>query len=340
VRFQVGQSRRLYENFENATLGHALEALHTQICFELHEAALSPRGKLVARLQLPFGGHVPVGMRWSCEKPACRYPCIQVLLYSAHQLCTNAFSVRRAATAQMRLRKNVVLPENRRTIGYVRVSTEEQAKEGVSLSAQEARIAAYCAAMGFDVPEVVRDAGDSAKNLQRPGMAKVVAGVRAGTVERIVVLKLDRLTRSMRDLTNLLDLFAKKRVALVSVGESLDTSSASGRLVVNMFGIVAQWERETIAERTATALAHKRHQGQVYGAIPFGYTRVGDALIPEPREQAALAKAIKLDRAGASFREIAAHLSALGVMPHRARAWHASSVRAVLRSRLVQEGRR
>lgn len=237
----------------------------------------------------------------------------------------------------MRARKSVPVTENRKTIAYVRVSTQDQATEGVSLDAQEARIASYCVAMGFDVSEVIRDAGESAKSLQRPGIARILADVRAGSIERVVVLKLDRLTRSTRDLADVLDLFAKADAALLSVAENLDTASACGRLVVNMLGVVAQWEREAIAERTATALCHKRQQRTAYGTTPFGYVRVGDALVSEPREHEALQEAMRMDRAGASFREIGARLTAIGVAPHRGKAWHGSSVRAMLRSRIALE---
>ena len=237
----------------------------------------------------------------------------------------------------MRARKNVAATQDRKTVAYVRVSTQDQATEGVSIDAQEARVAAYCTAMGWPVSEVIRDAGESAKSLQRPGMARVLADVRAGIVERVVIVKLDRLTRSVRDLGDVLDLFAKSDAALVSVGESLDTSSACGRLILNVMGSIAQWEREAIGERTSTALAHKRQHRRAYGATPFGYVRVADALIPEPREQAALEEAVRMDREGASFREIAARLGEIGVMPHRGAKWHASSVRAVLRSKMATE---
>ncbi len=161
--------------------------------------------------------------------------------------------------------------------------------------------------------------------------------MRCGLVERIVVAKLDRLTRSVRDLADLIDLCAKHDVALVSVGETLDTSTAAGRMVVNMLGVVAAWEREAIGERTASALAHKRHQHVVYGPTPFGYRREGRDLLPDPAEQRALQEAQRMDDAGASFREIAAMLTKRGVMPHRGRAWHASCVRVMLRSRIASE---
>lgn len=227
--------------------------------------------------------------------------------------------------------------DDRRTIAYVRVSTQDQATEGVSLGAQEARIGAYCAAMGWGAAETVRDAGESAKSLKRPGIGAVLEAMRRGLVERIVVAKLDRLTRSVRDLADLMDLCAKHDVAIVSVGETLDTSTAAGRMVVNMLGVVAAWEREAIGERTASALAHKRQKRVAYGPTPFGYRREGGSLIPQPAEQVALRDAQRMDAAGASFREIGAMLARRGVMPRRGKAWHASSVRAMLRSRIASE---
>lgn len=237
----------------------------------------------------------------------------------------------------MKPRHKQAAKADRATAVYVRGSSDEQALTGVSLDAQETRIRSYCAAMGWPVSEVIRDAGESAKSLKRPGIGKILAAVRRGEVERVVILKLDRATRSTRDLADLLDLFAKYDTALVSVSESLDTSSASGRLVVNMLGVVAQWEREAIAERTSAALTYKRQSRQVYGTTPFGYSRDGETLVPCDSEQAALAEAVRMDRAGASFREIGRMLTARGCTPKRGKSWYASSVRAVLRSRMAAE---
>jgi len=205
------------------------------------------------------------------------------------------------------------------------------------MAAQEARIAAYCTAMGWHVSEVISDAGESAKTLKRPGIVRLLEYVSAGGIERIVVAKLDRLTRSVRDLAELIDLCTKHDVALVSVGETLDTSTAAGRMVVNMLGVVAQWEREAIGERTATSLAHKRRQRLTYGPTPFGYRRDGQTLVPVTCEQTALREAIRMDRSGFSFRQIARYFDEQHVRPHRGKAWYASTVRDVLRSRIVTE---
>jgi len=225
----------------------------------------------------------------------------------------------------------------RRTVAYTRVSTEEQAREGVSLAAQEARIAAYALALGWEVSEVISDAGASAKSLRRPGIDRVIAGIRAGEIDRLVILKLDRATRSTRDLATLLELFAAHGASLVSVSEHLDTASAAGRLVVNMLGVVAQWEREAIAERTSLALSHKRSQGHAYGPTPFGYRREGTELVEVAVEQEAIREARRMNGAGETYRAIARMLEERSVRPHRGQTWHASTVRAMLMSRIAQE---
>jgi site-specific DNA recombinase len=101
-------------------------------------------------------------------------------------------------------------------------------------------------------------------------------------------MKLDRLTRSVRDLADILDAFNASDAALVSIGEHLDTSSAGGRLMLNLLASVSQWEREAIGERTAVALTHKRSMGLAYGPTTFGYRREGATLIPHQVEQDAL----------------------------------------------------
>ena len=121
-----------------------------------------------------------------------------------------------------------------KAIGYVRVSTIAQADFGISLEAQEAKIRAMACVQGVEIDEVIVDAGESAKSLDRPGMDRLLRMIDGGEVKLVIVCKLDRLTRSISDLAVLLARFEKRSVALVSVAESLDTSSASGRLVLNV----------------------------------------------------------------------------------------------------------
>jgi DNA invertase Pin-like site-specific DNA recombinase len=134
----------------------------------------------------------------------------------------------------------------------------------------------------------------------------------------VIVAKLDRLTRSVKDLCGLLELFEKRKVALISVTESLDTGSAAGRLVITIIGAVSQWEREAIGERTRDALQHKRGNGERVGNIEFGYRLSADGLHLEPDlvEQAALSAIRELRTGGHSLRRIAATLNGHG---HRTR---------------------
>src|SRR5262245_43477626 len=162
-----------------------------------------------------------------------------------------------------------------RAVGYVRVSTEKQADGGVSLDAQAAKIRAMAVVQGVALVETILDAGESAKSLDRPGMARVLALVDAGAIETVIIAKLDRLTRSVADLAELLKRFERRGVSLVSVADSLDTRSAAGRLVLNIMVSVSQWEREAIGERTRDALRHKRAKGERVGTVPYGY-RVAD----------------------------------------------------------------
>lgn len=197
-----------------------------------------------------------------------------------------------------------------RAIGYVRVSTEKQADRGVSIAAQAEKIRAMAVVQGADVVGVVVDAGTSAKSLRRPGMARVLALVDTRAVDAVIVAKLDRLTRSIVDLAELLRRFERRDVSLVSVADSLDTRSAAGRLVLNIMVSVSQWEREAIGERTGDAMRHKQAHGERVGTVPYGYRLSGDGvkLEADDLEQGILLRICELSAAGLTTRQIAAQL--------------------------------
>src|SRR3984893_18268383 len=142
-----------------------------------------------------------------------------------------------------------------RAIGYVRVSTDRQAEQGVSLEAQSEKIRAMALVHDAELLDIIVDSGESAKSLQRPGMERLLGLVDGKHVQAVIVAKLDRLTRSVKDLCELLERFERRGVALISVAESLDTSSAAGRLVLNVMTAVSQWEREAMASVRAMPCA-------------------------------------------------------------------------------------
>src|SRR5678816_3251056 len=131
---------------------------------------------------------------------------------------------------------------------------------------------------GIELVDLIIDAGESAKSLNRPGMTQLLALVDARAVDIVIIAKLDRLTRSVKDLAELLERFSRRGVSLVSVAESLDTGTAAGRLVLNIMTAVSQWEREAIGERTRDAMHHKRAKGERVGTLPFGYHTAADGL--------------------------------------------------------------
>lgn len=222
----------------------------------------------------------------------------------------------------------------KRAIGYCRVSTEGQADRGVSLDAQAEKIRAMATVQDAALVDVIVDGGESGKSLQRPGIERLLATVDRREVQIVIIAKLDRLTRSVRDLGELLERFQRRGVALVSVGESLDTGSAAGRLVLNVMASVSQWEQEAIGERTRDALRHKRAQGFRAGNVPFGYSLAedGQTLLVCVEEQQVLSTIRGLRQNRASLRAIASELNARGLRTRSGAGWQHQYVANLLRA--------
>lgn len=203
------------------------------------------------------------------------------------------------------------------------MSTEKQADKGVSLDAQRAKVQQYAALYDLDLVDVIVDAGVSAKSLDRPGLGRALAMLKKDAAEAILVVKLDRLTRSVRDLGELVEkFFASGKWALLSVGEQIDTRSAAGRLVLNVLGSVSQWEREATGERTSVAMQHKAASGEYIGGdLPYGYKLDADGvhLVEDDAEQAVLRQARVLREAGLSLRAVAGELARRGFRSRRER---------------------
>lgn len=221
------------------------------------------------------------------------------------------------------------------TLVYIRVSTDKQATEGDSLEAQREKAAAYATLYGLTVVEVIVDAGESAKTLDRPGLTRALEMLRDGAAGALLVCKLDRLTRSVRDLGELVETyFAPGKAALLSVAEQVDTRSASGRLVLNVLASVSQWEREAIGERTRDVLASKRARGErVSRHAPFGF-RVADdnRLERDEREQAILVTARELAATGLSLAAVAAELAGRGMLSRAGTPFAKPQIHKMLRS--------
>lgn len=219
-----------------------------------------------------------------------------------------------------------------KTVAYIRVSTEKQAEQGHSLEAQESKLKAYAALYDLDLVELVVDSGVSAKTLNRPGLQKALGMLQEGKAEAILVLSLSRLTRSVRDLGELVEsYFAQGKNALLSVSEQIDTRSAAGRLVLNVLASVSQWEREAIGERTKNVLQHMKSEGRrVGGKVRYGFQDVDGKLVPIESEQRVIRAARDLHAQGRSWNWIASKLNAQGFTSRAGTGFQAVQVQKML----------
>ena len=230
-----------------------------------------------------------------------------------------------------------------RFVGYVRVSTQEQAESGHSLDAQRRRIAAWCEAQGCELAEVYSDEGISGAvpPEDREGLKAALDAV-SRYADGIIVLKLDRLSRSVVDMLELVDLARAQDFRLVSVTESLDTDSAAGRLVLSVLSVMSQFERELIGERTSAAMQELKAKGRGYSRFtPWGLrTECGQWEVPKGYEGKLIPHSIERDFAtvirewrGESAAGMAAHFRHVGSMhPRTGEPWTAENVRSVRRS--------
>jgi DNA invertase Pin-like site-specific DNA recombinase len=220
-----------------------------------------------------------------------------------------------------------------KAFGYCRVSTAGQAEDGVSLEAQEARIAAWCLANDVELARVFTDAGLSGKRADnRPALQEALDAVsKEGGV--LIVYSLSRLARSTKDTIAIGERLAKAGADLVSLSERIDTTTAAGKMIFRMLAVLAEFERDLVSERTKTALAHKKAKGQRCGQIPFGFSVAEDGvtLVSNSAEQEAIALVRQLRADGLSIRKIVDEMNSRGVRTKEGGRWHIATVQRVLR---------
>ncbi|MFO0754323.1 MAG: recombinase family protein [Thermodesulfovibrionales bacterium] len=213
--------------------------------------------------------------------------------------------------------------------GYIRVSTSEQAMEGISLENQRAKITAYCALHDLELVEIIEDAGKSGKNLNREGVQDLLTKAKGKRIDAVIVYKLDRLSRKVLDTLTLIETFEKCGITFHSLNEKIDTGTAMGRFFLNITASLAQMERDLISERTRDALQHKISNNERAGQVPYGWKLAedGNTLLPVPEEQEVIAAIKKLHGRGMGYRAICRELEAIG----NGRKWHPQTVKNILK---------
>ncbi len=162
---------------------------------------------------------------------------------------------------------------------YPRVSTEDQSRFGHSLDEQEDRLQKLCEFKGYKIYKVYREEGVSAKNMERPKFQEMIRDMKDGKINKIIVYKLDRLTRSIRDLETICTMLEDYNCSLESVAEEINTETANGKFFIRMLTILAQLEIERTSERTKFGLVGAAKKGHISGSTPFGYKREEKELI-------------------------------------------------------------
>ncbi|MHB9134724.1 MAG: recombinase family protein [Armatimonadota bacterium] len=228
---------------------------------------------------------------------------------------------------------------NEQCVCYTRVSTEEQVREGVSLDAQEERLKGYCMMTGLTITAMIREEGVSGRTplAHRPGGKELQHLIHGKQVQHIVGLKLDRLFRDAEDCLRQTREWDKAGITLHLLdlgGQAVNTSSAMGRMMLTMVSAFAELERNLIAERTASALQHKKQNRQAYSPTPFGYQRKGNVLIPDPQELTVITRIQTMHAEGTSLRHIAKTLNMEGIPSKRGGQWHASTLWYLLQNDL------
>jgi site-specific DNA recombinase len=174
----------------------------------------------------------------------------------------------------MSIKKEIQARNVLRVALYLRVSTQEQAKEGYSIGEQEERLKKYCEAMGWDIYKIYIDPGYSGGDTNRPGLQTMIDDVKENKVDKVVVYKLDRLSRSQLDTLFLIEkVFLANNTDFVSMSENFDTSTPFGRAMIGILAVFAQLEREQIKERMSMGKEARAKEGKWNGgsSVPIGY---------------------------------------------------------------------
>lgn len=223
----------------------------------------------------------------------------------------------------------------KQAIGYIRVSTDKQATEGVSLEAQEAKIRAWADLNDYELVGIYSDEGISGSSMtKRDGLKAALKEVKSGMA--LVAYSLSRLSRSVEDTLAISRQLDKIGADMVSLSEKIDTTGAAGRMIFNMLAVLAQFERDQIAERTQSALRHKKATGKVYSPTPYGFEAINGELIKVAAEADVVAEIVEARKTGQTLQQIADGLNAQGIPTKMGKAWQPATIHLLLkRSTLV-----
>lgn len=216
---------------------------------------------------------------------------------------------------------------------YIRVSTEDQAREGFSLPEQEERLREFCKFKRYDIYKVYKDAGISAKNDKRPAYQEMLEDVKNKNINVIVAFKLDRLTRSVFDIEKLMKTVNELECDIDCLADESNTTTSNGRMVMRIMTSVSQNEIEKCSERTKVGLAGAIKQGHLPSQTPLGYMRDNKKLVPNPLTKDIVVRVFDLYLEGKSHQRIANIFNKENVL---GKTWRDSSIQKILSNEIYK----
>jgi site-specific DNA recombinase len=220
--------------------------------------------------------------------------------------------------------------ENRAAI-YVRVSTEEQANEGFSIQAQLADLHRYAEILNMEIVELYVDEGYSGKSIEgRPHMQRLLKDSRQGKFNVVLVYRIDRLARKLKDALEINDELERNGVQLVSINENIDTTTPMGKMVFQMVGSIAEMERNTIVGRVKMGMTERAKQGKFNGGICLGYDSVNKTLVVIEAEATIVREIFNLAEQGFGYKAIVGHLNSMGYKTKKGNTFSANGVKDIL----------
>ena len=226
--------------------------------------------------------------------------------------------------------------DNERKIAgvYIRVSTEDQAREGFSLGEQEEKLLQLCKFKELEVYKVYKDAGISAKDMEhRPQFQAMLQDMKEGKINYIVAYKLDRITRSVRDLEELISVLEQYNCFLLCDRDDVNTSTANGRFFVRMLTVLSQLEIEIVSERTKFGLNGAIKSGHIPGQRPFGYTKSEDKkMIVDNATRPYIEKIFDMYLEGKSFQQIANYFKENNIYPKKK--WRDTTIQKIIDNKI------
>lgn len=218
---------------------------------------------------------------------------------------------------------------NKQAIGYVRVSTQKQVSEGLSIEAQTAKIQQWASLNDYDLIHLFIDEGISGKNvINRPKLNEALSLLKKDMA--FVFYSLSRVSRNVIDTITIGEHIRKAGADMVSLSEKIDTTGAAGRMVFNMIAVLNQFERDQVSERTKMVISYLRENDKVYSHVPYGFDRVEKDLVINPDENKQIKYMIQLREEGYGYRKIATTLNKADIKSKHGGKWYAKTVEQVV----------